>query len=128
MIFGNGYLVDDARRLPEILASLGADEVEILYWGDLDRAGLQIFDRLRRVAEGNFGLRPFVAAYAEMARRAQRRFPNPLDNEASAQEGVPFGSLDDFCAELPEDVRGYVHDVIAGNRLVPQEILTKADL
>ena len=69
-----------------------------------------------------------MAAYAEMARRAQRRFPNPLDNEASAQEGVPFGSLDDFCAELPEDVRGYVHDVIAGNRLVPQEILTKADL
>ena len=128
VIFGNGYLVDDARRLPEFLASLGADEVEILYWGDLDRAGLQIFDRLRRVAEGNFGLRPFVAAYAEMARRAQRRFPNPLDNEASAQEGVPFGSLDDFCAELPEDVRGYVHDVIAGNRLVPQEILTKADL
>ena len=128
VIFGNGYLVDDARRLPEFLDSLGCDDVEILYWGDIDRAGLQIFDRLKRVAEGRFGLRPFVAAYAAMARKAAERFPDPLDNEASAQEGVAFDGLDEFCAELPEDVRDYVHAVIAGKRLVPQEILTKADL
>lgn len=128
VVFGNGYLVDDARRLPEFLDSLDCDEVEVLYWGDIDRAGLQIYDRLRRVAEGRFGLRPFAAAYAKMARRAAARFADPLDNEASAQEGVPFDGLDDFCAELPEDVRSYVHDVIAGKRLVPQEILTRHDL
>ena len=128
VVFGNGYLIDDARRLPELLASLECDDAEILYWGDIDRAGLQIYDRLRRVAEGRFELRPFVAAYAAMARRAAERYPNPLDNEASAQEGVPFDGLDDFCAELPEDVRGYVHAVIEGKRLIPQEIVTRVDL
>lgn len=128
VVFGNGYLIDDARRLPELLASLECDDAEILYWGDIDRAGLQIYDRLRRVAGGRFELRPFVAAYAAMARRAAERYPNPLDNEASAQEGVPFDGLDDFCAELPEDVRGYVHAVIEGKRLIPQEIVTRVDL
>lgn len=128
VVFGNGYLVDDARRLPEFIDSLGCDDVEVLYWGDIDRAGLQIYDRLRRVAEGRFELRPFVAAYVAMVRRARVRFADPLDNEASAQEGVPFDGLEAFCNELPADVRDYVRGVISGKRLVPQEILTKADL
>lgn len=128
VVFGNGYLVDDARRLPEFIDSLGCDDVEVLYWGDIDRAGLQIYDRLRRVAEGRFELRPFVAAYVAMVRRARERFADPLDNEASAQEGVPFDGLEAFCNELPEDVRDYVRGVISGKRLVPQEIITKADL
>lgn len=128
VVFGNGYLVDDARRLPEFIDSLGCDDVEVLYWGDIDRAGLQIYDRLRRVAEGRFELRPFVAAYVAMVRRARERFADPLDNEASAQEGVPFDGLEAFCNELPADVRDYVRGVISGKRLVPQEILTKADL
>ena len=128
VVFGNGYLVDDARRLPEFIDSLGCDDVEVLYWGDIDRAGLQIYDRLRRVAEGRFELRPFVAAYVAMVHRARERFADPLDNEASAQEGVPFDGLEAFCNELPEDVRDYVRGVISGKRLLPQEILTKADL
>lgn len=128
VVFGNGYLVDDARRLPEFIDSLGCDDVEVLYWGDIDRAGLQIYDRLRRVAEGRFELRPFVAAYVAMVHRARERFADPLDNEASAQEGVPLDGLEAFCNELPEDVRDYVRGVISGKRLLPQEILTKADL
>ena len=128
VVFGNGYLVDDARRLPEFIDSLGCDDVEVLYWGDIDRAGLQIYDRLRRVADGRFALRPFVAAYVAMVRRAVERHPDPLDNEASAQEGVPFDGLEAFCDELPEDARDYVRAVISGKRLVPQEILTKSDL
>ena len=69
-----------------------------------------------------------MAAYVAMVRRARERFADPLDNEASAQESVPFDGLEAFCNELPADVRDYARGVISGKRLVPQEILTKADL
>ena len=128
VVFGSGYLIDDERRLSEFLHSLACDDIEVLYWGDIDRAGLQIYDRLRRIAEGKFALRPFVAAYAAMVRKAQARFADPLENEQTAQEGVSFDGLDEFVAELPEDVRDYVRVVITSKRLIPQEILTRYDL
>ncbi len=128
VIFGDGHLANDAHKLPELVESLGADEVEILYWGDIDRAGLQILDKLTRTADGRFAVTPFVAAYQLMIRRAMERWPNPQDNEAAEQERVPVVGLELVEPLLKKKEAAYLRAVIEGDRRIPQEIVTRADL
>lgn len=128
VVFGNGYIVDDPHKLPDLLDSFGADDVTVLYWGDLDRAGLLILERLEHAAEGRFTVEPFVAAYCLMLRRAMERFPEPLDNEATDQQNVPVTGLGPLEGRLKPREEAYLRAVIEGARLIPQEILTAADL
>lgn len=130
VVFGNGYIVDDPHKLPDLLASFGAEDVTVLYWGDLDRAGLLILERLERAAEadGSFVVEPFVAAYRLMLRRAMERFPDPLDNEPTDQRNVPMTSLGPLEGRLKPREESYLRAVIEHARLIPQEILTAADL
>ena len=128
VIFGNGYLVDDPHKLPDLLATLGAQKVEVLYWGDLDRAGLQILAKLTEMAQGRFDVKPFVAAYRLMLKRAMSRFPNPLDNEGTDQGGVAIHGLELLEPCLKKREFAYLRELLDGARLVPQEILTSRDL
>ena len=128
VVFGNGYLVDDPHKLPDLLATLGAEKVEVLYWGDLDRAGLQILSKLTEMAQGRFDVRPFAAAYRLMLKRAMARFPNPLDNEETDQGGVAIHGLELLEPCLKKKEFAYLCELLDGARLVPQEILTARDL
>ena len=128
VVFGNGYIVDDPHKLPDLIASFGAEDVTVLYWGDLDRAGLLILERLERAAEGRFAVEPFVAAYRLMIQRAMERFPEPLDNEPTDQRSVPATGLGSLEGRLKPREADYLRAVIEGARLIPQEILTAADL
>ena len=128
VVFGNGYIVDDPHKLPDLIASFDAEDVTVLYWGDLDRAGLLILERLERAAEGRFAVEPFVAAYRLMIQRAMERFPEPLDNEPTDQRSVPATGLGSLVGRLKPREADYLRAVIEGARLIPQEILTAADL
>ena len=128
VVFGNGYIVDDPHKLPDLIDSLGAEETSVLYWGDLDRAGLAILGRLSVMAEGRFEVAPFVAAYRLMLKRAMRRFPDPLENEMTDQRGVPVRGLELLEPHLKERERDYLRAVLDAARLIPQEILTVHDL
>ncbi|OUO34424.1 hypothetical protein B5F84_06845 [Olsenella sp. An290] len=128
VVFGNGYIVDDPHKLPDLIDSLGAEETSVLYWGDLDRAGLAILDRLSVMAEGRFEVTPFVAAYRLMLKRAMRRFPDPLENEMTDQRDVPVRGLELLEPHLKERERDYLRAVLDAARLIPQEILTVHDL
>ena len=128
VVFGNGYIVDDPHKLPDLLATLDAEDVEILYWGDIDRAGLQILDKLAEMAGESFVVRPFVPAYRLMLKRAMKRFPDPLENEETDQSNVAVRGLELFEGELKEKELAYLHAVLDGARLIPQEILTARDL
>ena len=130
VVFGNGYIVDDPHKLPDLLASFDAEDVTVLYWGDLDRAGLLILERLARTAEteGGFVVEPFVAAYRLMLRRAMERFADPLDNEPTDQKNVPMTNLGPLEGRLKPREESYLRAVIEHARLIPQEILTAADL
>ena len=128
VVFGNGYLVDDPHKLPDLIASLGAEDVRVLYWGDIDRAGLSILAKLADMAEGRFNVEPFVAAYRLMLRRAMERFPDPLENEPTDQSSVPVRGLELLEGSLKKREASYLRSVIEHARLIPQEILTAEDL
>ena len=128
VVFGNGYIVDDPHKLPDLIASLGAEDVRVLYWGDIDRAGLSILAKLASLADGRFGVEPFVPAYRLMLRRAMRRFPDPLENEETDQGGVRIEGLELLEPVLKPKEAAYLRAVVEGARLIPQEIVTAADL
>ena len=128
VVFGNGYLVDDPHKLPDLIAALDAEDVTILYWGDIDRAGLSILAKLSDMADGRFAVEPFVPAYQLMLRRAMKRFPDPLDNEPTDQTGVQTRGLDLLEGALKKREAAYLRAVLDGARLIPQEILTAEDL
>ena len=128
VVFGNGYLVDDPHKLPDLLATLGADDVTVLYWGDIDSAGLSILAKLADMAAGRFEVEPFAAAYRLMLRRAMERFPDPLDNEATDQNGVQVRGLELLEGSLKKREAAYLREVVENARLIPQEILTAEDL
>ena len=128
VVFGNGYLVDDPHKLPDLIEALAADEVSVLYWGDLDRAGLQIMDKLAKTAQGRFSVEPFVEAYHLMLVRAMERFPDPLDNEPTDQRDVAIRGLELLEPHLKKREAAYLRALLDGARLIPQEILTARDL
>lgn len=128
VVFGNGYLVDDPHKLPDLLDTLHADDVRILYWGDIDRAGLSILSKLSDMADGRFSVEPFAPAYRKMVRRAMRRFPDPLMNEETDQGGVRLDGIELMEGALDKDEMAYLRAVVEDARLIPQEILTAHDL
>lgn len=128
VVFGNGYVVNDSHKLPDLLDALEAESVEVLYWGDIDRAGLQIMNRLRESMGDAYPVKPFIPAYRTMIERAMQRFPNPLDNEPCEQEGLAIEGIELFDGALPDEDLDYLRSVVEGSRLIPQEILTSKDL
>ena len=128
VVLGGGTPVLERNRLALLLDSLGADSVEVLYWGDIDRAGLEIMDKLRAVLGERYPFASFVPAYRLMVQRAMERYPNPEDNEATGQVNIEVGDMSLLLAGMTEEEAAYATAVIEGCRLIPQEILTRRDL
>ena len=128
VVLGGGMPVLEQNRLHLLLDTLGADSYEVLYWGDIDRAGLDILIKLRALLDGKFEVKPFVPAYQLMCDRAMARFPDPADNEKTGQINIEVGDTSVLCDGLTEEAAAYAKAVIEGCALIPQEILTKRDL
>ena len=56
------------------------------------------------------------------------RFGDPLDNEPTDQKNVPMTDLGPLEGRLKPREESYLRAVIEHARLIPQEILTAADL
>ena len=128
VVLGGGMPVLEQNRLHLLLDTLGADSYEVLYWGDIDRAGLDILIKLRALLDGKFEVKPFVPAYQLMCDRAMARFPDPADNEKTGQINIEVGDTSVICDGLTEEAAAYAKAVIEDCALIPQEILTKRDL
>ncbi|MDO4850106.1 MAG: DUF2220 family protein [Coriobacteriia bacterium] len=128
VVLGGGMPVLEQNRLHLLLDTLGADSYEVLYWGDIDRAGLDILIKLRALLDGKFEVKPFVPAYQLMCDRAMARFPDPADNEKTGQINIEVGDTSVICDGLTGEAAAYAKAVIEGCALIPQEILTKRDL
>ncbi len=128
VVLGGGMPVLEHNRLALLLDSLGADTIEVLYWGDIDRAGLDIYAKLDDLLDSKYNLQPFTAGYQLMCDRAMERFPDPCDNEQTGQINIEVGDCGLLTSGLTPEAADYARAVIENCSLVPQEILTKRDL
>ena len=116
VVFGNGHLVSDPHKLLDLIATLEAKDVRVLYWGDLDRAGLEILSRVATIANERVSVEPFAAAYRAMLKRAMGRFPDPLANEETEQGGVAISGFDLLEPALKKREAAYLAAVLEGAR------------
>lgn len=128
VVLGGGMPVLEPNRLHLLLDTLGADSYDVLYWGDIDRAGLDILLKLQALLDGKFEVKAFTPAYQLMCDRAMVRFPEPGDNEKTGQINLEVGDTSVICDGLTPEAAAYAKAVIDGCCLIPQEILTKRDL
>lgn len=152
VVFGDGHLVGDAQKLVDLVETLGAEDARVYYWGDLDRAGLELMAKLDLALRARAGrmaaraesvdetdaddglgatpitLEPFAPAYRLMLKRAMRRFPDPLENRRTDQVNVPIMGFELLEPLLKKKEATYLRAVLDGARLIPQEIVTAADL
>lgn len=121
VVYGCGNKVSGDRSLTTYTEFIGAN-VEYLYWGDIDRAGLNIF--LSTVRNNpDLQIRLFVPAYKEMLRLAQHRnIPDSKDGREFMEDYSPvYRAFDDVSSQ-------WLEDSIKNNKLIPQEIISYAFL
>ena len=118
VVYGCGNKVSQLGALEAYTGFLGAQEVQYLYWGDIDRAGLNIYVSLLR-NNPNANLKLFKEAYAEMLRLAEgREMPKSEDHRERMED------YQEMLSRFPERDRGRLLEYIARNERVPQEIIT----
>lgn len=128
VVMGGGMPVLEQNRLSILLDSLGADTITVLYWGDIDRAGIDIMLRLKELLGDQYKFRAFMPAYKLMVQKAMERYPDPLDNEVTGQVNIEAPDISIISKGLSEEEIAYVQAVIDNCGLIPQEILTRRDL
>ena len=128
VVLGGGNPVIENNRLSGLLETLGAETIEVLYWGDIDRAGLNLLQRLQAMLEGRYKVTPFMPAYRLMLERAMERYPDPDQNERTTQENVEVQDFSPMLEGLSDEQAAYFSAIIQKCGLIPQEILTKQDL
>ena len=128
VVLGGGNPVIENNRLSGLLETLGAETIEVLYWGDIDRAGLNLLQRLQAMLEGRYKVTPFMPAYRLMLERAMERYPDPDQNERTTQDNVEVQDFSSMLEGLSGEQAAYFSAIIQKCGLIPQEILTKQDL
>lgn len=128
VVLGGGNPVIENNRLSGLLETLGAETIEVLYWGDIDRAGLNLLQRLQAMLEGRYRVTPFMPAYRLMLERAMERYPDPDQNERTTQDNVEVQDFSSMLEGLSDEQAAYFSSIIQKCGLIPQEILTKQDL
>ena len=121
VVYGCGNKVSGISALTSYTEFIGS-EVKYLYWGDIDRAGLNIYLSAVR-ANPNIDIKLFVPAYEEMLRLAQTRNIPDSDDERNRIED--YSQIFDL---VDQNLRNLFEQSIQNNKRIPQEIITYAFL
>lgn len=121
VVYGCGNKVSGMRALTTYTDFIGS-EVKYLYWGDIDRAGLNIYLSAVR-ANPDIDISLFVPAYEEMLRLAQTKtIPDSNDDRNRIEDYSQIFDLFD------QNLRTLFEQSIQNNKRIPQEIITYAFL
>lgn len=125
VLYRGGTGFDSPSHLCDWLSRTCLAGREVLYWGDIDRAGIHDLNRYSS-CEG-LNVRPFIRMYARMVSKQSRKFRQGMP-PARASERQPFDG-DDVSAldALPRDLRDKVVPILGHGCMIPQEILTFTD-
>ena len=122
VVYGNGNQVTKKEALTAYTGFMGGAELQYLYWGDIDRAGLAIYLNLCR-CNPQLRIQLFRPAYEEMLRLARnRKIP---DSEDKRKLTLCFDEIYGlFTKEYAEELRKSISE----NKRIPQEIISYTDL
>lgn len=95
---------------------------EILYFGDLDYEGIGIWERLYRLCEGRYEIRPFLRAYEAMLEKAEKIETLPDTKEQQNRHISPV-----FFSYFSETTTVKMKNILEKGTYVPQEILNITD-
>ena len=121
VVYGCGNKVSGMGALTTYTEFIGL-EVKYLYWGDIDRSGLNIYLSAVR-ANPNIDIKLFVPAYEEMLRLAHTRNIPDSDDERNRIED--YSQVFDL---IDQNLRNLFEHSIQNNKRIPQEIITYAFL
>ena len=120
VIFGNGNKVSNKSILIEYSYFLGINpsSIEYYYWGDIDREGFEIFNR---VLENNkeLNIKLFLPGYTKMLDLASNtKIPDSVDNRNHQLDFNKIYSL--FENNYASKIKKYIEE----NKRIPQEIIS----
>jgi len=121
VIYGCGNKISSIGALSSYTEFVGA-QIKYLYWGDIDREGLNIYLRtVRNNPQIDIGL--FIPAYEEMLQLAQSRcIPNSRDMRERMDD---YGEIFNY---VKQSLRSAFEQSIQSNKRIPQEIISYAFL
>ena len=119
VVYGEGNKVSDRTgALEEYVKFMGDPDVKLLYWGDIDREGFDIFRRTKD-ANDRLDISLFMPGYRKMIERAKNI--ELEDSPSSKKQSMRF---DDLINEFSDDERNFLTDIFENNKLIPQEIIS----
>lgn len=137
LIYGGGNRITSAMAGREISAEpyLFQKRNRLLYFGDLDYSGINIYlSLLDSVAgDGNLKIEPFVEAYSAMVTKAVDKFG--MEELPDTKEGQMVSGIreklmerkEDFLDYFPESVLGTIIQILDAGKYIPQEIVNCFD-
>lgn len=118
VVYGCGNRVSGAGALSAYTRFMGAEQTHYLYWGDIDRAGLNIYCSLRK-ANPELDIQLFTAAYEKMLALAENRtIPDSEDHREQ------LGNYEPLYALFTEKTKAQLVRIIKENKRIPQEIVS----
>ncbi|HOO07834.1 MAG TPA: DUF2220 family protein [Ruminococcus sp.] len=122
VIYGEGNRICEDGALTEYTRFLGVNGVRYLYWGDIDREGLNIAVRLFR-NNPELKIEPFRAAYLQMLNRAKQFRKVFSDDTRERMEDYAS-----FLNAFEENEQDLLCEAMHQNLHIPQEIISFAVL
>lgn len=117
VVYGCGNKVSEAGALSAYTRFMGAESVRYLYWGDIDRAGLNIYISLLK-SNPKLDICLFAAAYRKMLEQAENRvIPDSTDHRKRIADYEPIYDL--FQGKTKAQLIGAIEQ----NKRIPQEIV-----
>ena len=122
VVYGEGNQISEKEALTAYTEFMGRARVNYLYWGDIDRAGLNIYQSLCR-NNPDLEIHLFLPAYEQMIRSARGRvLPDSDDNREIV------GNYEEIYSAISQDCRADFERYITENKRLPQEIISYAEL
>ncbi len=118
VVYGGGNKVSESGALSAYTDFMDTDSVKYFYWGDVDRAGLNIYLSLIK-NNPDLDIHLFLPAYEQMLCMAEtRNIPDSADHREQVRDYEPIYAL------FSEEMKHCLSEYIDKNKRIPQEIIS----
>lgn len=122
VVYGCGNQISQKNALTSYTEFMGGARISYIYWGDIDRAGFNIFLSLVK-NNPTLDIAIFTPAYEQMLHCAKdKNIPDSADNRRI------LGDYEEIYLAFSAEDRAFLESNIEKNKRIPQEIITYENL